>query len=567
MNRLILLLLLLFFRLSVLSAHVDTSLLDRALAESAQAMEAKEKRISQLREMCDNAATPLLRLELLDKLYEEYSDFRYDSAMIYAQRALNLAHATESERHWVMAMIHRAQLDARSGHYLQAKQILDSVAPERLPGPLLKDYHTTVFWLYLYLREFSHEEKMEEEYLKKMRDSLTEAVKSCDPGSPEGLFLKAEKLKITDNNRPEALRYYLAVIDKAPSKSKLYASAAYSIAEHYKLEGKTELYEQWLMKAAISDALTPIKENLALQELAVHLHKHNRADSEKTMRYLKTSLEDAVFFGNRLRTVEIAENLPDILDLYTTDLHSQSRKLSYRSYILAFLLIVLIAGIVYILKQRNLIGLRNKELEDRQNELQNLNQKLNDMLAEQKRSNERLEEVNGRLSISIERLNTINERREWLAKISFSICAKSIDKLQSFALTVKRKIKAHQEGDLLQASALARIPEEESLKFLSQFDKAFLDLYPNFVEELNTLFQPETKLNPKIPGTLNTELRICAFIRLGIKESSEIASLLFCPVQTVYNNRSKVKNRAISKETFEHDIRNLCAGFSLDTVV
>ena len=111
---------------------------------------------------------------------------------------------------------------------------------------------------------------------------------------------------------------------------------------------------------------------------------------------------------------------------------------------------------------------------------------------------------------------------------------------------------------MLQASSLARIPEEETTKFLTQFDKALLDLYPNFVEELNTLLQQDAQLIPKIPGTLNTELRICAFIRLGIKESSEIASLLFSPVQTIYNNRSKVKNRAINKDTFEADILKLC---------
>ncbi|MDE6337739.1 MAG: hypothetical protein K2L34_14340 [Muribaculaceae bacterium] len=558
MNKLVFFLMLLFCPLSLLATKANTSLLDRALADAPGVMEIKEKRIAQLREMCDNAATPVLKLELLDKLYEEYADFRYDSAMVYAQRAHNLAYEIGDERHWSMAMIRRALLDARSGRYLQAKQVLDSVSPERLPGPLLKDYHTTAFWLYLYLREFSRDEKKEEEYLQKMRTSLTEAVKSCDPGSPEGMFLKAEKFKIVDNNRDEALRYYMEVIDKTPVKSKLYASAAYSIAEHYKLTDNPELYEQWLMKAAISDLQTPLKENLALQELAVYLHKNRRVDSEHTMRYLNASLQDALFFGNRLRILEISENMPDIFDLYTNDLHRQSRNAHIGIIILAVLVLIVLLGAFYIKKQHNLISLSNKELASQHEELKQLNQRLNEMLTEQQLSNDKLAETNGKLSETIDRLNSINKRREWLAKISFDICAKSIEKLQSFALTVKRKIKAHQEGDLLQASALARIPEEETTKFLTQFDKAFLDLYPNFVEELNSLLQPDAQLIPKMPGTLNTELRICAFIRLGIKESSEIASLLFSPVQTIYNNRSKVKNRAINKDTFEADILKLC---------
>ena len=57
---------------------------------------------------------------------------------------------------------------------------------------------------------------------------------------------------------------------------------------------------------------------------------------------------------------------------------------------------------------------------------------------------------------------------------------------------------------------------------------------------------------------LTTELRIYALIRLGIKESSEIADLLFYSPQTIYNYRSAVKNRAINKDSFEADIAKIC---------
>ena len=57
---------------------------------------------------------------------------------------------------------------------------------------------------------------------------------------------------------------------------------------------------------------------------------------------------------------------------------------------------------------------------------------------------------------------------------------------------------------------------------------------------------------------LTTELRIYALIRLGIKESSEIADLLFYSPQTIYNYRSAVKNRAINEDSFEADIAKIC---------
>ena len=76
-------------------------------------------------------------------------------------------------------------------------------------------------------------------------------------------------------------------------------------------------------------------------------------------------------------------------------------------------------------------------------------------------------------------------------------------------------------------------------------------MYPNFVEEFNSLLKPEDyyKLDK---DQLNTELRIFALIRLGIKDSSQIAELLHYSVNTIYNYRSRVKTKArVSRDDFE----------------
>ncbi|MBR2502460.1 MAG: transcriptional regulator, partial [Rikenellaceae bacterium] len=57
---------------------------------------------------------------------------------------------------------------------------------------------------------------------------------------------------------------------------------------------------------------------------------------------------------------------------------------------------------------------------------------------------------------------------------------------------------------------------------------------------------------------LNTELRIFALIRLGINDSSKIAALLRYSVNTIYNYRAKVKNKAcVSREEFEERIKKI----------
>ena len=153
-----------------------------------------------------------------------------------------------------------------------------------------------------------------------------------------------------------------------------------------------------------------------------------------------------------------------------------------------------------------------------------------------------------------------NRKREGLAKLYIDLCAKYIDRLSKYQNLVQRKIKAHQVDELLSTISSSRLSEENATTFTNRFDKAFLDLYPTFIDEFNNLLiDPQPKKTGKtIKSSMTNEQRIYALIRLGVLESSEIASLLFYSPQTIYNYRSTVKNRAKNKDTFEYDVQNLC---------
>ena len=100
--------------------------------------------------------------------------------------------------------------------------------------------------------------------------------------------------------------------------------------------------------------------------------------------------------------------------------------------------------------------------------------------------------------------------------------------------------------------------EAELKNFYKTFDTSFLSLYPTFVEDLNALLTEEGRIVVKEGGLLNTELRIFALIKLGITQSSHIASLLRYSVNTIYNYRAQVKNAALSdRENFEENVRKI----------
>ena len=99
---------------------------------------------------------------------------------------------------------------------------------------------------------------------------------------------------------------------------------------------------------------------------------------------------------------------------------------------------------------------------------------------------------------------------------------------------------------------------EELEELYANFDTAFLHLFPNFVGKFNDLLQENEQILPKKGELLNTELRIFALIRLGIEDSSQIAEFLRYSVNTIYNYRAKVRNKARgSREDFDDLVRKI----------
>jgi DNA-binding CsgD family transcriptional regulator len=155
------------------------------------------------------------------------------------------------------------------------------------------------------------------------------------------------------------------------------------------------------------------------------------------------------------------------------------------------------------------------------------------------------------------RLIDTNAMREQYVYLFMDLCATYIDKFNKYRSTVKAKVKARLQDDLLKP-ALARNSEAESRELFFNFDKAFLHVFPDFVEEFNKLLREGEKIELKPNEQLNTELRIFAMVRMGIKDSSKIATLLFYSPQTIYNYRTAVRNRAINRDTFEAEVERLC---------
>ena len=89
--------------------------------------------------------------------------------------------------------------------------------------------------------------------------------------------------------------------------------------------------------------------------------------------------------------------------------------------------------------------------------------------------------------------------------------------------------------------------------------KMLRDEYGGHVpDDFNALLKDEEKIILKPDALLNRELRIYALLRLGITDSGKIANFLRCSTSTVYNYRTKMRNKAaVDRDEFENEIMKI----------
>lgn len=511
--------------------------MDKLLVDRERLCSMKEQRIKALTDYSKKVKDPQNLLQIYESLFQEFEVYQFDSALVYVDKALQCAQRIGSEERVSRCMIQKASLLSTVGFYGEAQSLLDSVK-------VLHDnidkfyYYFTYFRFYSNLSDYYSNDKFSPQCKEKAKQYFIRAKQHLTEDLPGHDYYLGEYYVYVEPNDSKALHYYFKTLKTVTENSRFYAMAAFAIAGNYGANGNQQLYAEYLTKAAISDVLSNTKENLALQELAVWLMKQgggkqiNRADN-----YIRTALNDAQFYNSRLRVIEIAQKLPTIVGAYENNIRSSNRGLTLMLILVTVLIIVCIIFLFYILRQNGRLRENREKLSD---------------------SNAQLTVLNTRLEQLNEELIDTNHKRETLVKLYIDLCAQFINRLNRYKSLVERKIKAHQADDLLRSITSTKLSEEDAETFTSRFDKSFLELYPNFLQELNELLVKPYPI-PATKYTMMPEQRVYALIRLGVTQSSEIAAVLFYSPQTVYNYRSAMKARAKNKETLEKDVQNLNA--------
>ena len=208
---------------------------------------------------------------------------------------------------------------------------------------------------------------------------------------------------------------------------------------------------------------------------------YQEGDIERAYSYVKICMEDAAACNARLRKLEILEIFPIINDAYQQKTEKQQEQMKWTLASISMLSFFLLLAIFYVYKQMKRLAVARKEVID---------------------TNKRLKELNEELHLSMHKLKE----------------AKNIKS--------------------------SKFIEGELKEFYANFDNTFLQMFPTFVEDFNALLTNDEQISLKTGERMNTELRIFALIRLGISDSVKIAQFLRYSVTTIYNYRTKVRNKA-----------------------
>ena len=518
--------------------------LDNLLEQRKALIDNKNKDINRLKKNLTTSENTLKRLQTYEQLFEEYYVFQFDSAMTYLNKGIKLAKETQNTYYYNSNTIRKAELLSIGGLYSEAIHEIEQVDTTGLDKAQHFEYYFSLFRIHTYWADFCNDKTYTPTHRLKAQEYLKKAMPFCDETGKTYEYYLGEYAVFVLNNPQAARAHYVKAIKQLPQNSRFYAMSCFALSGSYGNEGNTEKQEEFLLLSSIADIENCTMENFALQNLAMYIFEHNKDELDLAQQYIQTALEDAHFYNNRLRIIEISSKLPVIVSSYQQTLNQRNKVQMTAIIAISLLLLFLLSAVFYIVKQTKRLSLQQQELQKNNNQLSELN-------TQQKELNTQLHDLNALL------VDT-NRKRERLAKLYIDLCAKYIARLKKQQTLVKRKIKANQITELLSQLSSERLSEEDAATFLSRFDKAFLDLYPDFTEELNSLLLPEGQIQNKSTDELTTEQRIMALIRLGVKESAEIADLLFYSPQTIYNYRSVLKGKAINKETFEEEVMKLC---------
>ncbi|RXK85673.1 DUF6377 domain-containing protein [Filimonas effusa] len=519
------------------------AVLDKTVAEKAKFAAWKEQQIAALR----SSAIRLTPYDYNKAMYDAFRKFRLDSALFYVRTNFETVQHSGNKEQLQEAALQLASIYSFVGRYLEAEDLLNSVNVHQLPAGLVPVYYEAR------LRFFEHYSTSSKGHAggyrsraATYRDSLIAVI---DTASSSCKLLLAER-DIELGHPQIAEQNLLRLLPLLAEEHSEYAMAAYLLAKIYGKQKNQELEKLYYARSAIADLRNAVKDQASILNLALICYANG--DIDRAYLYTRSVIEDALFSKLQFRTIQLSEFFSIINAAYQEREAARKSQLQVALWAISLLSCFLILAVVYVYKQMKKLSRMREELYEGSRKLTALNTEI-------VHANEQLRERNAQLSEA----NHVKE--EYIAHF-FDLCSSYINKLENYRKTLQQKATSRKMDELLDLLRSTSLVDDELDELYRNFDSIFLHLYPGFVQDFNRLLLPEEQVVLRSGELLNTELRIFALIRLGISDSVKIAAFLRYSLSTIYNYRTRTRNKAaVSRDEFESSIMKIGMQFTANT--
>ncbi|WP_303037106.1 DUF6377 domain-containing protein [uncultured Bacteroides sp.] len=462
--------------------------------------------------------------EVYDALFKRYLYTNADSAILYAKKRVKHSHDTIGR---AVGYYNLAKAYITKGHETDAFEALVETFPDTGNVKVKPHYYELMIFRKNMLGENP------EMWFRRLR-------KVSVPGTRARVISEAV-LSEAEGDASRGIRVierFLQTNDSSPR----FKAVAYLTKGRLQLQaGDTAKAIKSLCEASLLDLTIPTYRYRALSELSLILARtYDSGRAYEYMHFANDNINAAGIMGDIVATNGM---MSEVVKIYETNQKMERRIRISLICILSAVSVLLVISVFLIMKSHA----RTKDAKERLREA-------NSQLSEK---NSQLSVANAKLTSAYTRMKEIDNVKTAYLIQYMRQCAVHMDSLDKFR--GKLQATARAKG-LKGVEEILRKSDHtaELLEFYDNFDKTFLRLFPDFIEEFNKLLKPDCQTGLSNDGTMPNELRAFALIRLGITDSSRIAEFLRRSVSTVYNYRVKMRNNAICpREDFEKRVSEI----------
>ena len=466
--------------------------------------------------------------ECYKNLHKNYSTYSIDSAALYATKMKEIALKISDNELLFLSKIAKITALHAQFKYNEGRRLFEQLDTTDISLESMAEYWSLGSRLYRdHIRYTECSEAEKNLYIARLKD-LRKDLSERGYHISRDCRLKTALMHIDKGDWETAQQIIYNIEQEENLTIHERAIASYYLSKTFKLSGEEDKRKEALIKSVSLDLMMPNRESFSMWELSQLLFQER--DYERAANYITITLSEAIACNFKILYIRANDAKETIANAIQENNTRENRIL-----LICIILALLALGIIsfmfsYSNRQRRRITKANDTIKAMNRKLAKVNSELTD--ANQIKDNY----VSLYMKLSTHYIRQVDEERSNLRKIAKS------------------------EGleGIMRVLRSPKFADNEYKLFYQTFDKTFIGLFPHFIEKVNDLLPEDAKLSAKNDGSLSTELRILAVIRLGITKSPEIADVLNCALRTVYKYRITLRSVALcDKDEFEKRIKKI----------